>query len=146
LSASGTPVDVRLVENTADVDTYQAVIVGSAIRFGSPLPEAIEFLEAYKETLSQVPVAYFSLGTAMQENTQESRREASGFLDGMREIVQSVDVGLFGGVMDFGKLAFVLQPMAKLMSVPADDYRDWDAIRAWAQGLQTTLMEMRSDK
>ena len=63
----------------------------------------------------------------------------------MREIVQPVDVGLFGGVMDVGKLAFALQPMVKLMGVPAEDYRDWDAIRAWAQGLQTTLMEIRSD-
>jgi menaquinone-dependent protoporphyrinogen oxidase len=72
--------------------------------------------------------------------TFKTPSEASAFLDKMRTIVQPVDVGLFGGVMDASKLALILQPMAQVMDIAEEDFRDWDAIRAWAEGLRTTLI------
>jgi menaquinone-dependent protoporphyrinogen oxidase len=44
LSIGGAAVDVRLVKDVNDLSPYQAVMVGSAIRMGKWLPEAVEFV------------------------------------------------------------------------------------------------------
>jgi menaquinone-dependent protoporphyrinogen oxidase len=40
---------------------------------------------------------------------------------------------VFGGRFDPTKIRFPLRPFLK--KIPATDFRDWDAIRAWAGGL-----------
>jgi menaquinone-dependent protoporphyrinogen oxidase len=41
-------VDVRPVWDVADVSPYQAVVLGSAIRGGRPVPEALTFLRRHR--------------------------------------------------------------------------------------------------
>jgi len=54
--------------------------------------------------------------------------------------VQPVDVGLFAGVMDYSKLSFMLRLMMKAMGSPEGDFRDWEAIRAWASQVRARLV------
>jgi len=51
-----------------------------------------------------------------------------------------VDVGLFAGVMDYSKLSFMLRLMMKAMGSPEGDFRDWEAIRAWASQVRARLV------
>ena len=138
---SGYKVDVRPVGKLKDVDGYDAVIIGSAIRAGKWLPEATKFVEKHRDALSQVPVAYFTVCLTMMEDTEENRREVAAYLDPVCEIVQPVDVGLFAGVMDYSKLSFLLRLMMKKMRSPEGDFRDWEAIRAWAGQVRDHLVE-----
>lgn len=140
LCEAGAAVDVRLAQNVTDVSPYRAVIVGSAIRVGRWLPDAIKFVETHQEALSQVPVAYFLTCMTLEDDTEENRRTVAAYLDPVREIVQPVDVGLFAGSMDPSKLSFVFRLMMKAMGTPEGDYRDWEAIRAWADGLRPALL------
>ena len=140
LCDAGAAVDVRLVENVSDLSPYRAVIVGSAIRVGRWLPEASKFVETHREALSQVPVAYFLACMTLEDDTEENRRTVAAYLDPVREMVQPVDVGLFAGAMDPSKLSFVFRLMMKAMGTPEGDYRDWEAIRAWADGLRPALL------
>jgi menaquinone-dependent protoporphyrinogen oxidase len=39
--------------------------------------------------------------------------------------------------MDFSKLSFLDRTMAKMKGSTEGDWRDWDAIRAWADNLLT---------
>ena len=141
LCDAGAAVDVRLAQNVTDVSPYRAVIVGSAIRMGRWLPEAAKFVETHREALSQVPVAYFLTCMTLEDDTEENRRTVAAYLDPVREIVQPVGVGLFAGVMDPSKLSFVFRLMMKAMGTPEGDFRDWEAIRAWADGLRPALLE-----
>ena len=139
-SKGGCKVDVRPVGKSKEVDGYDAVIIGSAIRAGKWLPEATKFVEKQRDALSQVPVAFFTVCLTLSEDTEENRREVAAYLDPVREVLQPVDVGLFAGVMDYSKLSFLLRLMMKKMKSPEGDFRDWEAIRAWAGQVRARLM------
>ncbi len=140
LCKSGIEADVRLAKDVDDVNGYQAVVVGSAIRMGQWLPEAVKFVETHQVALNQIPVACFTVCMTMQEDTEENHREVMGYLEPLREMVQPRDTGLFAGAMDYSKLPFFFRLMIKAMKVPEGDFRDWDSIRDWAAGLRPLLL------
>jgi menaquinone-dependent protoporphyrinogen oxidase len=142
LCNGGAAVDVQRVKNVSDVSPYRAVVVGSAIRMGRWLPEAVKFVEMHRDALSQVPVAYFAVCMTLQEDTEENRREAAAYLDPVREMVQPVDAGLFAGAMDYGKLSLPFRWIIQAMKVPEGDFRDWDSIRAWGTNLRPMLLNV----
>jgi menaquinone-dependent protoporphyrinogen oxidase len=142
LSVAGAGVDVRLVGNVNDLSPYQAVIVGSAIRMGKWLPEAVEFVKTHQDTLSRVPVAYFAVCLAMKDHTVENRRKALGYLDPVRKEysqVKPVDIGLFAGAVDYKKLSLAYGLILKVKGAPEGDFRNWEAIRTWAGGVRPAL-------
>jgi len=130
-SQNGHKVDVCPVGKLNGVNGYDAVIIGSAIRVGKWLPEAMKLVERHRDALSQIPVACFTVCLTLSEDTEENRREVAAYLAPVYEIVQPVDVGLFAGVMDYSKLPFILRLMMKKMKSPEGDFRDWEVIRAW---------------
>jgi len=140
LCEAGAAVDVRLAKEVTDLSPYRAVVVGSGIRVGKWLPEAVEFVERHREALSRMPVAYFLVCLTLKEDTEENRRTVAAYLDPVRDLVQPVDVGLFAGVMDYNKLPFIFRLMMKAMKSPEGDFRNWETIRAWAGQVHTSLM------
>ena len=140
-SKGGCQVDVRPVGKLNGVDGYDAVVIGSAIRAGKWLPEATKFVEKHRDTLGRVPVALFTVCLTLSEDTEENRRTVAAYLDPVCEIVQPVEVGLFAGVMDYSKLPFILRLMMKAMKSPQGDFRDWEAIRAWADNTCPLLLQ-----
>ena len=139
LADGGAAVDVRRAKEVADVSGYRAVVLGTGIRAGQVYREAASFAETHQQALSQMPVAYFVVCSTLGENTEENRATASAYLDQLQEkapAAKPVDKGLFGGVMDYGKLPLLLRLIIKAMKKPEGDWRDWDAIRAWATNLQ----------
>jgi menaquinone-dependent protoporphyrinogen oxidase len=140
LCEAGAAVDVRLAKEVTDLSPYRAVVVGSGIRVGKWLPEAVQFVERYQEALSRVPVAYFLVCLTLKEDTEENRRTVAAYLDPVRDLVQPVDVGLFAGAMDYAKLPFIFRLMMKAMKSPEGDFRDWEAIRDWADQVRARLV------
>ena len=147
LCDNGTAVDVRLVENVKDLSPYQAAVVGSAIHSSKWLPEAIKFVETYQKVLSQMPVAYFVTCLTLYKSNDTTRRIARSYLNPVLDAVPQVKpvvMGLFAGVLDYGKLSFVVRMVMKSKmkkkGVPEGDHRNWDAIRAWAKGLGPKLL------
>lgn len=132
--------DVRLAKDVTDVSAYRAVVVGSAIRMGKWLPDAAKFVETHRDALRQLPVAYFAVCLTLGEDTEENRRTAMAYLDPVRTLVQPVDVGLFAGAMDHGKLSLPVRLVIKAMKTPEGDFRDWDSIRAWAEEARSALL------
>jgi menaquinone-dependent protoporphyrinogen oxidase len=135
LCATGTAVDVRQMKDVSDVSAYRAVIAGSAVYRSNLLSEAVEFVKANREALSRVPLAYFVVCGTLQEDTPEKREKASAFLTPLRETVQPVDEGLFAGRIDYSKVSLLAQLIVRALGGREGDWRDWDAIRAWATGL-----------
>jgi menaquinone-dependent protoporphyrinogen oxidase len=146
LCEAGAAVDVRLAKEVTDLSPYRAVVVGSGIRVGKWLPEAVEFVENHRETLNRIPIAYFLVCLTLKEDTEENRREVSAYLDPVCKIVQPVDTGLFAGAMDYSKLPFILRLTMKAMKSPKGDFRDWEVIRAWADRVHDRLIQRASIK
>ncbi|MCP4541927.1 MAG: flavodoxin [Chloroflexi bacterium] len=142
MTDGGAAVDVRQVKEVTVVSEYHAVVLGTGIRAGQVYREAAAFVETHQQALSQMPVAYFVVCATMGENTEKSCAEASAYLDQLQEktpAVEPVDKGLFGGVMDYGRLPLVLRLIIKAMKKPEGDWRDWEAIRTWATNLRPML-------
>ncbi len=142
LSKAGAKVDVRPVKDVADLSPYQALVVGSAIRMGKWLPEAIAFVKTHQDTLNRLPVAYFAVCLTMKDDTMENRRKASGFLDPVLKQfpqVKPVDIGLFAGAVDYKKLSFAYSLILKVKGAPEGDFRNWEAIRTWAADVHPAL-------
>ncbi len=140
LRDGGAAVDVRRAKDVADVSAYQAVVVGSAIRAGEWLSEATKFVETHRHALNQAPVAFFTVCMTMKEPTEENCRQVEGYTDPVRKMVQPVDEGFFAGAMDASKLSFVARLVVKVMKAQEGDFRDWDAIRAWAANARPLLV------
>jgi menaquinone-dependent protoporphyrinogen oxidase len=147
LCDKGATVDVRLMENISDVSSYQAFVIGSAVRSSSWWPEAIEFLERNKEELSRKPVAYFLTCLALYQDTEASRQTARSYMDPVLQAVPHVkpmEMGCFAGALDYSKLNLmyrtVMKSKMKKRGVPEGDFRDWDTIRSWAEGLCPRLL------
>jgi menaquinone-dependent protoporphyrinogen oxidase len=142
LSTPGTAVDVRLVKDVNDLSPYQAVIVGSAIRMGKWLPEAVEFVKNHQDALSRVPVAYFAVCLTMKHDTVENRGKALAYLDPVRRQfpqVKPADIGLFAGALDYKKLSFAYSLILKVKAASEGDFRNWEAIRTWATNMRPAL-------
>jgi menaquinone-dependent protoporphyrinogen oxidase len=141
---SPSKVDVRPAAEVKDVRPYSAVIVGAGVHAGRVYKEALSFLVRHRAALSAVPVAYFLVCLTMKDDTEENRCQADAFVDQMREAAPQVDpvsVGLFGGKMDFKEVALPLRLILKAMKSPEGDFRDWDAIREWAEEIEPRLAE-----
>lgn len=140
LRHEGFQVDVKPVRDVDTLADYTAVIVGSAIRAGKPVPEAVAFVEKHEREVRRIPVAYFVVCLTMK--TEENRCTVAAYLDALRARtpdVKPVDVGLFAGVMNSARLPFLLRLLIRAMKAPDGDFRDWGAIRAWAVGVAPAL-------
>lgn len=143
LCQSGASVDVRRVQEVEDITPYRAVILGTAILMGQPLSEAVDFVKKHQTALAQLPIACFSLGLSMQEDTPENREKAKDSLTPLlQEINPPVGLGLFGGKVDYSKLSPLYRlflSMGKSDSTQEGDWRNWDAIRAWATDINREM-------
>jgi len=147
LRVAGTEVEVRRAKEVRDVSPYQAVVVGASVHMGRLPGEIRRFAKRHRQALSQVPVAYFVVCLTMAEDTPENRQATLAYLEPLRRAapeVVPVDIGLFAGaVLDdtkefkrlFPGFKFIVGAVARDM----DDHRDWEAIRAWAEGLRPVL-------
>lgn len=147
LCDGGANVDIRIIKNVDDPYVYDAVIIGSPIHTGKWLPEAVEFIEKHRTILKERPVAYFVTCITLFRDTEPARKKAEAFLNPVKDAypdIRPVSTGLFGGVLDYNRYSFVIRMIMKQKmkdaGVPEGDYRDWEAIRGWAQGVRPSLL------
>lgn len=136
-------VQVSHVRDVDDVQGFSAVVLGSSIRAGRWLPEAVRFLEDHQTVMSQVPVAYFTTCLAMVNDTEESRKIVLAYMEsvlGTAPEITPIGLGLFAGSLDPDRQLFMQ------VTGPQGDYRDWEAIKAWAQEIRPALLSGRASK
>jgi menaquinone-dependent protoporphyrinogen oxidase len=131
LNDSGFGVDVKPIKEKPDLTDCQAVILGSAIRMGSWLPEAVDYIEENQAQLSSLPTALFSVHLLNRGDDQESRANRQAYLDQVRPTLPEADEIFFAGVMDYSKLSFLDRMLAKMVGAEEADQRDWERIRSW---------------
>ncbi len=140
LRAAGATVDVKYVTAVHELEGYDAVVVGSSIRMGRWLPEAVAFVQAHREILSHIPTAYFLVSGFLREDTPEMQRTVLAYLDPVRKILEPTSIGLFAGKMDYSKMDWLDRSIAEGVSSSDGDWRNWEAIRGWVHDLQPTLI------
>jgi menaquinone-dependent protoporphyrinogen oxidase len=133
LTRRGFLVDVIPVSGRHDLSGYQAVVLGSAIRMGSWLPEAVNFVKINQEALNQMPVVLFTVHMLNTGEDEASRTARLAYLSQVRPFLRNPSEVYFSGKMDFSKLSFADRLIAKMVRAAEADQRDWDKIRSWAE-------------
>jgi len=131
LGQRGLAVDVKAVKDQPDLNGYQSVIMGSPIRMGKWLPEAVKFIEANQAALGQKDVALFTVHMLNTGDDEDSRAGRWAYLDNVRALVNDAEEVYFEGKMDFSRLSFLDRFIAKMVGSVESDNRDWDKILGW---------------
>ncbi|MFQ3684673.1 flavodoxin domain-containing protein [Roseiflexus sp.] len=132
LAARGFVVDVKSVKQVSSLSEYQAVILGSAIRMGNWLPEAVAFVKSNQAALSAMPVALFTVHMLNTGDDEASRAARHAYLNAVRPLLNGAEEVYFEGKMDFSRLSFLDRFIANMVKAVEADRRDWAKIRSWA--------------
>jgi menaquinone-dependent protoporphyrinogen oxidase len=127
------------VADAPDLTGVHAVVLGSAIYLGSWMKEATDFAEVNADVLSRLPVWLFSsgpLGTEVEDEEEQPRQLAD-----LRERLRPRGHRMFFGALDRSNLGFGERMMVKAVKAPDGDFRDWNAISAWADEIARELAE-----
>lgn len=146
LCQQGNIVETKWVKNVKDLNHYDAVIIGSPIRYDKWMSEAKEFVKANQKILQQLPTAYFFTCLLLHKLNPKGDLEAKEYSDKLQSLVpqvKPVSIGGFAGVLDYSNMGFfsrlILKAILFKKGVKEGDYRDWDAIRSWAKGVHFKL-------
>jgi menaquinone-dependent protoporphyrinogen oxidase len=136
LCARGMNADVVLIKNAVNIGSYQGVVVGSPVYMGKWMSEAADFVKENRDILRRVPVAYFLVCMTLSQPTDKKRAEALSYMDPILKDVpeiKPVGIGTFAGALHYGNLSWLNKKILKSKGTPEGDFRDWNAIRAWAR-------------
>jgi menaquinone-dependent protoporphyrinogen oxidase len=141
LRQAGLSADVRPADQVHDVSAYQAVILGSAVCIGRWRKQAGNFLKTHDQALTKMPVWLFSSGPTGEGDPVELLKgwRIPGGLEPVADRIQPRDIAVFHGAVFPEKLNFIQRWMIKNVKSPTGDFRDWDAITAWAEGIAAEL-------
>ncbi len=143
LHQAGFEVDVLPAQQVGELTPYVAVVLGSGIYAGQWLKEAVNFLEAYEKQLAERPVWLFSSGPT-GEGDPEQLLKGWRFPQAQQPIADRIrprDIIVFGGELDTDKLNFFEKVIIKGVKAPTGDFRDWEAVTRWANGIAEVLKQ-----
>jgi menaquinone-dependent protoporphyrinogen oxidase len=136
------PTDVLPAGQVHDLSPYSAVVLGSAVYMFHWRKEAAKLLKALAAAQADRPVWLFSSGPTSETDT-DAFLEGAKLPKGLQPIadrIQPRDVAVFRGVLDLEKLNPFERWVMNKMKAPAGDFRDWEAIEAWARTIAQALM------
>ena len=133
LSERGATVEVVAATAAPDPAGYDAVVVGSGVRAGNWHGPVKSWVCDNAAALKEVPVAFFTACLTLATDPSK-RDEVRAYTDPVikESGVEPVDIGLFAGWNEPKKFNFLERTILKMMKSPEGDFRDFDAIGAWA--------------
>lgn len=150
LTGRGLPAEARPVDEVDSLDRYDAVVLGGAAYMFHWLKPAVRFATRHRAELSSRPVWLFSsgpLGTDRVDAEGDDVLQASRpkEFDELTRLLEPRGEQVFFGAYDpeappIGLAERLTRHMpAARESFPTGDFRDWEAISAWAEQIAEDL-------
>lgn len=144
MTEAGQHAEARPIKEVGDPGGHDAYVIGSAAYFGSWLKEAAEFVRHNQAILISKPVWLFSCGPLGTEKKNAQGQDVLALAEPkefaeFKELVKPRGMQVFFGAMDINKLRFFDRLVTKMPAArsanmfPEGDFREWDAIEAWAE-------------
>ncbi len=142
LRAAGLQADVMPADRAIDLSPYRAIVLGSGVYAGSWVKEAAALLQAKEAELAQRPVWLFSDGPTGEGDPVELMKgwRFPQALQPVADRIKPRDIAFFHGMIDLQTMSLPEKLIVKALKAPVGDYRNWDAITAWAEGIAAELM------
>jgi menaquinone-dependent protoporphyrinogen oxidase len=139
MCAQGLDAEVRPLEDGVRFDAYQAVVLGSPVRYGAWLPEMVKAIEAQRAALAKLPLAIFTLHMQGLDDSPASAEIRKKYSQPVHALVTPKAEAFFAGKVDPATLSFFERLAVKMVKSPVGDKRDWGAIQHWAGQLSRLL-------
>ena len=135
LRDAGLEVVLKSVNEVASLEDYTALVLGAPMYNTLLHTDARLFLNRRKADLNDLKVAIFALGPVGKGDASDFKGSRTQIAMELKRFpwLKPIALEMFGGKMKATDSGFLLNKIFK--PTPAVDYRDWDAIKAWAQGL-----------
>ena len=143
INGAGVRADVLPVDEVKDGAPYAAVVLGSAVYIGQWQKKAVKFLKNNEKALAQRPVWLFSSGPTGEGDPVELLK-GWRFPEKHQPLADRIgprDIAVFGGDVDPDKQGPIEKSMIQTVEAPIGDFRDWEAIAAWAEGIAAEVKE-----
>jgi menaquinone-dependent protoporphyrinogen oxidase len=137
LSDGGLEVDVRRVDDVADIAGYEAVVLGSAVYVGQWLESARRFVDDHAGELAGRPTWLFSSGPIGEP--PRPAEETAVKIDAILAATGAREHRVFAGKLDKSRLSFGERAVVFAFRAAEGDFRDWDDITTWAAGIAEAL-------
>ena len=141
LARAGLDTYVSEASSVRHLDSYDAVVVGSAVYMGRWRGSAKRLVKRHERELAERDVWLFSSGPVGEAPAADDEK-AQKYTNPRFALEEAEKLGahehvVFGGrVPDSG---FVAKSMRKGIAPELQDLRDWDAIGRWAEGIAAAL-------
>jgi len=139
LEKAGPAVTVAEISTIRSLEGYTAVVIGGPLYMGRMDGPVIKFVKKFLVELAYVPVAVFAVGLAPKDPKPEAVGMAMVALAKATEPLTPVSSILFAGRLDPARLGFFMRKFMEMAKIPYGDFRNWDAIAAWARELPEKL-------
>ena len=120
------------------VDEFDAIILGSPIRFGRPHQDLLSFINRYQQALLSKATALFIVCLTMKEDLPDNRRMVDNYLKVISDRYpdfQPLAIEYFSGTLFLDRLNFINKAFLDRSRKQRGDFRDWGRIRAWSEKL-----------
>ena len=136
LENAGITVELREAGEVDAVDEFDAVILGSSIYVGQWQKDALTLIDRTEAQLRDRQVWLFSSGPVGADPFPAGEPPITS------ELIERTGANehqSFTGKLDRATLGFGERLITGVTRAPEGDFRDWDAIRAWAAYIARTL-------
>lgn len=139
LRDAGHAVTTSAPEAVTSLDGYDGVVLGSAVYAGRWIDRARHFAQRHQTQLRARPVWLFSSGPigaplAPLEESADGHR--------VRDELAARAHRTFPGRIDPESLSWVERGITRMIKAPDGDFRDWEAVRSWADEIVAALTPM----
>ena len=138
LEDQGFEVDFQDAADVRSVMPFDAVILGSAVYGGLWRRDASAMAKEHREALRLRDVWTFSVG--MENVVVEGQPKDEAY--GIAEAIGALEHKRFAGALDPDKLNIGERALIRALDPPLGDFRNFDDVTAWAQGIASHLREV----
>lgn len=139
LQSAGYSVDVAEMNSVSSLGGYHAVVIGGPFYMGKVVGDVGKFIGRYRDALTKLPVAAFTVGVAPVGMDPAEIDKAMKIFHKALAPLEPVAETIFAGKIDLDKLSFIQKWMVGKAKAPVGDFRDWGAIAKWARELPGKL-------
>jgi menaquinone-dependent protoporphyrinogen oxidase len=120
-----------------DVSGYTGIVLGSAVYMGNWLEPARRLLDEHADEFSARPIWLFSSGPlgVPPKPTQDKAVQ----IEAIAARTGAKGHRLFAGRLDKSELGLGERTVVRAVRAPEGDFRDWDAVREWAEEIAAHL-------
>ncbi|GHF37520.1 flavodoxin domain-containing protein [Streptomyces griseosporeus] len=143
LSERGLAAEAKAVRDVHDVTAYRAFVVGSAVHRQAWLRPAKDFLRDNADAFATRPLWLFSVGmpAALRGPWRYlAPKESRVIVEDLPGTLPHHAHRMFSGVVTPAQLPRLGRLLFRLLGGRFGDYRDWNAIDAWAVEIAGTLL------